>query len=151
VGSILARWFRLCAMGVVLALGMAGTLSSAEDGTGMVGPAEDDTFVYLSKGYVAHNERETFEIVPGGRGRAVFVNGAVATTLELEFKLTMLSSTDPGVGYWVFKESKTKRLWAFQADGPSFYGYVIYVNETGDTFDSRAWKLYDFSRRYTEW
>src|SRR5580704_13972601 len=111
-------------MGVVLALGMAGTLSSAEeilagadvrvnDGTGMVGPVEDDTFLYLSKGHVAHNERESFEIVPGGRGRAVFVNGDKATTLELEFKLTMLSSTDPGVVYWVFKESKTRRLWAF--------------------------------------
>jgi hypothetical protein len=159
MGSTLARFSRLCALGVISALGMAGTSAEeavaetrlrATDGAGAVRPVQEGTYLYLSKGYIAHNDRESFEIIPGGRSQAVFVNGGVATTLELEFKLTMLSSTDPHVWYWVFKESKTKNLWAFQADGPSFYGYAIYVNETGDPFDSRAWKLHDFSRRYTE-
>jgi hypothetical protein len=128
-----------------------GRIIPVNAGAEAVRSAFEGQYLYLSKGYISHNERELFEITPGDRGQAVFVNGAVATTLDLEFKLTMLSSTDPDVWFWVFKETKTKKLWAFQAAYPSIYGYVIYVNETGDTFDRKAWKLYDFSRRSPEW
>ena len=77
--------------------------------------------------------------------------GAAVTTVDLEFKLTMPSPTQPGVFYWVFREVNGPKLWAFQADCPSYYGYGIFVNETGNPFSLCDWKIYDYSRRAPDW
>lgn len=109
-------------------------------------------YLYESKGYVIHNvDREFFELTPGHRGQAIFVNGAAATTVDLEFKLTMLSPTQPDVFYWIFKDSRNQRLWAFQANPASMYGYAIFVNDSGNPFSIRDWVVYDMARRSPEW
>lgn len=171
MGSALARVYQFClalfAMGMTCTFSMAqsqqGTVEMAppapaktgNGGAGSVKAAFHGEYLYESCGYVIHQpvnrDREFFEITPGNRGQAIFVNGAVAQTVDLEFVLTMLSPTQPGVSYWVFRESNSPRLWAFQADCPSFYGYGIFVNGSGNPFSIRDWALHDYSRRSPDW
>ena len=107
-------------------------------------------YLYESRGYVQHkpvnHAREFFEVTPGHKAQAIFVDGEVAKTVDLEFVLTMLSPTQPDVFYWVFRE-RDGRLWAFQADSPSLYGYGVFTNDSGNPFDFRAWVLHDVARR----
>jgi hypothetical protein len=165
VGSVFTRLVQFSLL--VWALGMTSTSSIAQNPRATVETAPPGKplstngqaagarspfhgeYLYASKGYVDHtdHDRAYFEIDPGNKGQAIFVHGAVATTLDLEFKLTMLSPTQPGIWYWVFKESHSARLWAFQADRPSFYGYGIFVNESANPFSISDWKLYDYSRK----
>ena len=157
---------------IILASGMTGSLSVAQEqpipaevaplgkplpasgGPGTARAVVHGEYVYESNDYVFHQpvnyDREIFEITPGRRGQAVFVKGAVVKTVELNFKLTMMSPSQPGVYYWVYRESNSPRLWAFQTSLSSYYGYGIFVNDTGNPFTMRDWNLYDFSRRSPE-
>jgi hypothetical protein len=132
-----------------------GIRVTVNDDAGTARPAFRGEYLYESMGYVFHKaanyDREFFEITPGHHGQAIFVKGAAAATVDLEFKLTMLSPSQPGVYYWIFRERNRERLWAIQANSPSVYGYGIFVNDSGNPFSIRDWVVYDFSRRSPEW
>jgi hypothetical protein len=171
VGLACARLFQVCLAVSVLvttgpasmAQGQAAPPEQAPPGVRVTVIGEAPTarptfrgeYLYESMGYVFHKaanyDREFFEITPGHSGQAIFVKGAAAATVDLEFKLTMLSPTQPGVFYWIFRERNRERLWAVQANSPSVYGYGIFVNDSGNPFSIRDWVVYDFSRRSPEW
>jgi hypothetical protein len=172
VSSVAIRVFHFCLVG--LALGVTSAVSTAQNQPdpgveqaplGTVVPVKADPvlvqqvfrgeFLYESKGYVFHKpvnfDREFFEFTPGQRGLAIFLKDKIVITVDLEFKLTMLSPTQHDVFYWIFTESRSKRLWAFQANSPSMYGYSIFVNDSGNPFSIRDWIVHDLSRRSPEW
>ena len=170
MGLACARLFQVC-----LAVSVMVTAGPASMAQGQAAPAEQappgvrvtvigdaptgrptfrGEYLYELMGYVSHKpvnyDREFIEITPGHHGQAIFLKGALATTVDLEFKLTMLSPTQPGVYYWIFRESARNRLWAFQANQPSIYGYGVFVNDSGNPFSFHDWTRYDFSRRSPE-
>jgi hypothetical protein len=163
VGSVLARFFRF---GVVSSALVLITTSAAGQGNQQPAAAPAPVavarpngalhgeYLYESAGYVIHKpvnyDREFFEITPEHRGQAIFIHGAVAATVDLKFHVIIWSPTQPGVFYWVFKEEQSTRMWAFQANGPSAYGYGIFANDSGNPFSFRDWLFYDYSRRTPE-
>ena len=172
VSSAVARVVRFSVAG--LALGATSTVSIAQnqpepavekaplgrvitvnDAAGAAQRVFRGEYLYESNGYVVHqpvnHDREFFELTPGQRGQAIFVSGTVTTTVDLEFKLTMLSPTRPGVFYWIFRQANGQRLWAFQTDSTSIYGYGIFVNDSGKPFSIRDWVAHDWSRRSPGW
>ena len=72
-----------------------GTRMAANGETAQHRQAFHGEYLYEASGFVFHqpvnDDREFFEITPGHRGQAIFLKGAAAKTVELEFKLTMLT------------------------------------------------------------
>jgi hypothetical protein len=138
-------------MGVVLAPGMTGSVSLAQE---FVDGPDPDGDSYVSRGMNSHQDWGTFVLRPGDGGRALYLMGGNLTPINagLQFTGVFQSQDQPWVHYWVYREAaanapnKKVRQWAFQVDHPGLNGFVIYYKDDGsDPFVAQGWVMYDFA------
>jgi len=102
--------------------------------------------VYVSKGINVNRHWGTFVLYPGGKGKAIYIQGAppVVKSVNLEHIAPFPSTTDPYVHFSVYKELGSSRLWAFQINDPGVSGFVIYYKDGGEPRQG-GWEIYDFA------
>jgi hypothetical protein len=145
----------LCLLGLVLAVGGGSRSSIAAEPDGWPQPGEE---TYVSKGLNFEHNWGTFVLHPGNAGRALYTKkGEPAHEVRVQFVGVFPSSTQPDVLFAVYRETPTNppapkvRQWAFQINGRTLNGYVIYVKDNETSAWDSGWAIYDFAEKNPGW
>ena len=141
--------------GLVVALSLSGRVAFASEPDGWPGHGE---VTYVSKGLNFDRNWGTFVLHPGDAGRATYTLGKGKPPVEvrLRFVAVFPSSTDPYVLFAVYREvppnpADKVRQWAFQVDGRTLNGYVIYYKDNQTSAWEPGWEIYDLAGKNPEW